>query len=278
MEARGPVLAAVDLSEISPFVVRAAHALSLRLGAPLLVLHCSEALTEEGDGDPLLPSLRAQVEEARRSAEAELGRVLDAAGLAGVGEVGSAVVAGDPQEAVPGEARSVGARLVVVGAPHPHWVRVTAAQKIVRHCAAPVLVVRRSPSAGYCRILVAVDFSGAAAEAWAVASALAGSGACLVACHAVEDGAPGDEARQRLEAWVRERPGTLETRFLVEAGAPQAALLRAAAREGADLLALGRPAHRGLAELLLGSLPERLSDHAPCVVLVAGGGGGWEEP
>lgn len=78
------------------------------------------------------------------------------------------------------------------------------------------------------------------------------------------------KVRQIVDEVVREDrsggcPDVLVTSAAVE-GVPAAALVEAS--DGADLLVLGKKQHNGLRNALLGSLGQRVLDHAVCAVVV----------
>lgn len=274
MGGSGPVLAAVDLSEISTAVLRCAQRLANKLGAGLAVFHAAEELPAEDEEGLLLPGLRRRVDEARRSARSSLEAFLGEAGLRDK-DLSAAIGPGPAPFSIVEHAGRVGAQLVVVGGPHPHLFPGSTAERVVRHCACPVLVVRRPPERGYRIALVGVDFSPGAARAWEAAVALAEADARMVACHVLEGTTDGEGdilAAGQLEHWVRGRAGGAGARVLVEHGSPRGTLVAAAEREGADLLAVGSHGRHGVAEALLGSVAERAVATSRCDVLVAGGG------
>jgi nucleotide-binding universal stress UspA family protein len=51
-------------------------------------------------------------------------------------------------------------------------------------------------------------------------------------------------------------------------GDPAEAILTVAEEEGADLIAVGNKGMRGSRRYLLGSVPDKISHHAPCSVLI----------
>lgn len=62
--------------------------------------------------------------------------------------------------------------------------------------------------------------------------------------------------------------GGIRVEFKCQAGNPGAKICQFAARWPADLIVLGRRGHRGLSEVLLGSVSSYVLHHAPCSVLV----------
>lgn len=131
-------------------------------------------------------------------------------------------------------------------------------------------------------VLVGVDFSAASRQAlergaaWAVKL-----GAPLVALHVLQPPAPmlpeaqialpdpvwlqslEQQAREQLEAWVKEIPGAGSR---VVWGSPAEELVAACTPE--TLLIVAQVGHTALARLLFGSTAARVVRHAPCDVLV----------
>ena len=138
------------------------------------------------------------------------------------------------------------------------------------------------------RILVPTDFSDPSAEALATAMALAkGAGSVVDLVHVaveasfalpppidvatvpidmekvlerVTDGLRAEEKRV-LDAGLR-----CETAMLV--GRPDAEIVSRATSTGAELIVMGTHGRSGLAHALLGSVAERVVQHAPCPVLI----------
>jgi nucleotide-binding universal stress UspA family protein len=139
------------------------------------------------------------------------------------------------------------------------------------------------------KILVGVDLGDPALEALRQARTLAhGTGASVAACHvlpAVHDlsalfpqwsldglaDATADDAsaRSAVIEHVRNRLGLELTEVFVEHGSAYAAIVRRAESEAADLVVVGSHARSGLARVVLGSVAERVAQHAHCSVLVA---------
>lgn len=272
------VIAAVDLTEISPAVAETGGRLAARLGGVCLVLHVVEALSGEEDAGTLLPVLRRWVGEVRRGAREGLDRLLAQPALAQY-PVRGEVAEGKGSARIVGAARALGARLVVVGGSPPDRLLGSTAERVIRRSPSPVLVVRRPPPAGYHRLVAGVDFSEASGRALATASALAEPGAQLTACHALDTlGLPQTpEIRAavqglepRVREWVWQWAGAAEVTVRVEPGRPREVLLEASRELSADLLAVGSRGRGPLRHLLLGSVAEAAARRASCDVLVAG--------
>jgi nucleotide-binding universal stress UspA family protein len=139
------------------------------------------------------------------------------------------------------------------------------------------------------KILVALDFGDASREALVQARALSHqTGGVLAACHvlpsladlsaffperalsSVEDTAPEDaRVRTQLQEHARTELGLELTEVFVERGSAYAEIVRRAEDWGADVIVIGSHGRTGLARAVLGSVAERVVEHAPCSVLIA---------
>jgi nucleotide-binding universal stress UspA family protein len=140
-------------------------------------------------------------------------------------------------------------------------------------------------------ILVGTDGSATAASAVEEAIALAGSiGARLLIVSAYE---PVSDARLRHERqelpddaqWMvgpreevlavleqsrdaAQRGGVKETETFARQGDPADAIIDVAEEQGCDLIVVGNKGMTGAKRFLLGSVPNKISHHAPCSVLI----------
>lgn len=142
----------------------------------------------------------------------------------------------------------------------------------------------------YSRIVVGVDGSGTASHALQEAARLAeAQGAELLIVSAYEPPDPKQVAR-----WQSESPGEMSWKFtgtaLVEEvlkkaekdatkilpkvrtvyqeGDPAESLIEVAESEEADLIVVGNKGMAGAKRFLLGSVPNKVSHHAPCDVII----------
>lgn len=210
------------------------------------------------------------------------------------------VTVGEPLAAAVGAARE--AALVVIGSrkgnPLREFVLGTQAERLIRLCRVPVLVVKRPPMGAYRRVLVPVELEPAARTVIAAATRLS-RGPRMEVLHALH---PGDELgmracelpetvvrRQRLRAVDRAR-ARLEG-LLGEGARPEAVVAVAfgdaaslvLAREQAmraDLVVIAKRQRALLADFLLGSVTRRVlaSSRADVLVLPADGrsAAGWQ--
>lgn len=167
----------------------------------------------------------------------------------------------------------------------------SSAERLVRKCRRPVLIVKARPQAPYRRVIVPVDFSPDSGAALALASALAPE-AGLTLVHAYEvpfEGKLGlagasaedieryrNEARGQASAKMDAllaaaglAPGRA-SRVLARAYTPQL-IQDTAAAAGADLIAIGKHGSSMAEELLLGSVTLHTLAAADCDVLVVPG-------
>jgi len=90
--------------------------------------------------------------------------------------------------------------------------------------------------------------------------------------------APGDlewmvNARENVEATLREASGSLEDAGVsvdtyAREGDPADAILDVAEEKTADLIVVGNKGMTGAKRFLLGSVPNKISHHAPCSVMI----------
>jgi nucleotide-binding universal stress UspA family protein len=188
-------------------------------------------------------------------------------------------------------ADSVSASVVVSGAQGSGGTRRmilgSTSSRLVRKCAAPVLVVRCQPSAPYRRVLVPIDFSASspacirAARHFAPAADLtllhvaslpfetqmraAGVSEALIGTYEV---AGREKGRERLKDAARHEglsPG--ECSEIVESGEPSTAICTHAAAGHFDLIVMGKRGSHVLEPLLLGGVAKHVLAEAECDVL-----------
>lgn len=207
--------------------------------------------------------------------------------------VSTKVVEGDPHVEIIRRGRLLEASLVVVGAhARRSWTDAvvgTTTERIIRKGDIPVLVVKRPPRGPYRRAIAAIEASDSAIRVVELAAALLldeGAKLTVLSCFTVpfETEISGGvreviartrrdlrDARTRaceeLLAGVRGLHGRAPTVEVVH-GDPRTEVLRAAARQRADLLVVGTHARSGIAHALLGSTAEALIRAAPCDVAV----------
>ena len=128
--------------------------------------------------------------------------------------------------------------------------------------------------AGFRRILVAVDFSPPTAEVLATAAAFARPwGARLELLHVLPLRETDTTAAQReLDACgPAELAGLVDARRVTRAVVAEVGILEAAQKSGADLIVVGTHGRTGLPHIRLGSVAERVVEHAPVPFLAVRG-------
>lgn len=117
----------------------------------------------------------------------------------------------------------------------------------------------------YRSILIATDGSPTAGEAARVGAGVArATGAQAILLH-VGDAEVG---ARMLEQAARALGDGLTVRTVTEQGDPADRILDVAEREGCDLIVVGNKGMTGAQRFLLGNVPNRVSHHAPCNVLI----------
>jgi len=117
----------------------------------------------------------------------------------------------------------------------------------------------------YKKMLIATDGSSTASKAAGIGAGLAKSvGAELLVLHV---GEPGDGESIVKDAASRFGDGlTVHTKSV--SGDPADMICDTAEREGVDLIVVGNKGMTGAKRFLLGSVPNQVSHHAPCNVLI----------
>ena len=163
----------------------------------------------------------------------------------------------------------------------------TTAERLLRKCERPVLVVKQSPNGGYANVLVPVDFSAYSATALKLATHVAPSANIAVA-HAFDVPFEGKlrladvsadeieryraQARQQARGKIRGLLQDVATNArqltdVVEQGDPHRLILAKEKQLGVDLIVMGK--HGSMVEdLLIGSVTRHVLSGSKCDVLV----------
>jgi nucleotide-binding universal stress UspA family protein len=282
MRLRGPVLAAIDLTDAADEVLRQAGAIAASLRTRLVVCH---VLQETLQARMLFPQLAerdaaAQADIEQRAREAVEAR---AATITGRSRTDFEVVLefGSAHSGILTQIEQVGAGLVVVGPGH-------AAERVARYARCTVLVARAST--GGC-VLGATDFSDPSLPAIEVAAAEAvrrGAALRLMYCLEFADpvligssnmaigvlpALPGDVVEE-LERSSRDRLQSSLARLgvagecFVTRGYPGVAIVEAARDVATELIVVGMRGRSNLARMLLGGVADAVLHTAPCSVMV----------
>jgi nucleotide-binding universal stress UspA family protein len=283
------ILCPIDFSDCSRQALRAAVRLANEHAAELELLHVWYLPATLYAGENLVPNgaIRQMEREAARGLEAALA---EARGL-GAQRVGTRLLSGVPWPTIVDVASEPSIDLIVAGTHgRTGLARVilgSVVQRIVRHAPCSVLVVRPEGGLGpFDHVMCATDFSDSSHHAMALAGALAkpgGKGVTLL--HVLEvPGGYSDEPHPSsiyreldrrsaalLDKWASELQGMvkLPVATSLRVGYPGAEALRALDDDRTiDLVVTGSHGRTGLQRLMLGSVAEKVAQHARCPVLV----------
>jgi nucleotide-binding universal stress UspA family protein len=287
------VLVATDLSEGADEAIRQGHERAQAAGGELVVCHVVPNALRYNPLFPQrnTPDAEGMVALERKVADATEARVVAVTGRAS-GSFRVLIDDGAPDAAIVRMADEVGSTLVVVASRGltglDRLLLGSVAERVVRYAHCPVLVARPRTKTG--RVLVATDFSEAAAGAVAAAGEEASVlGAKVTLMHSVDVlpdpafglGAPFgasmvippkellDEARQAAVKALEELRGRfhLDADVLSVEGNAASAILDAARDLPAEEIIVATRGRTGIARMVLGSVAERVVAHAPCPVL-----------
>lgn len=272
------IIAAVDLSGISPVVVHTAERLALILGVGVRVLYVAEPMTDVEDGAYVLPMLKRMAEETMGELEADFRAFT--AGLPPPEGVDRelAFATGKAASEVIRHSRAVDAPIVVIGAPHPGALAATTFGRILRRAVTPVLVTRGTLEGRYEKVLAGMDFSGASIEALTLAAGFSNPSSQLRLVNVLPNFSKAaflenarelmEKRRSELYALARETLPGREVEIEVRKGQAKHELVLAGREAGADLVAVGVTASRKLKSFFLGSVAEAVAKNGDSDVLV----------
>ena len=271
------ILVATDLSTRSDRAVQRAVRLSAKLRLPCRIV---SVVDDDLPDDILADRVRDVSQRLERFA----------ASLAAPGqEVTSAVVPGDPHQAILEQAEAHDAALIVLGLhrsrPFLDLFRETTMVRVVRGSLRPVLLVHDQAVQDYARVLVPVSFSPSCAAALRMADTVA-PGADLRSFHAVPipysgltGEGPGsatardlcDLATRQRDAWLAglDLPHTLPEIEIISGGITETIGRMTAVKP--DLIAVGAHTRSGFSPNVLGSFVTDLIFAPPCDLLVVRG-------
>jgi nucleotide-binding universal stress UspA family protein len=266
----GLILAGTDGSERAEEAVGRAARLASLTGAALDLAY-------------VIDTKRPHDKEVEPKVEAALQRAETLASKEGVVAT-TKVVAGDPAEALVGEAVDHAADLICVGPDAGilggtvHVGRVAA--HVLRHAPCSVMVGREAGPTFPGSILCGVDGSDSSVETAGLAARLAVAAGVELRLQHVIPVFAGDEREWTLDD---DEPDPIEIESAAQAaraggarlireralGRPEYALVETAERDGVDLVVVGSRPLSGVARVLLGSVSEYVAIHAHSSVVVA---------
>ena len=282
------IVAAIALENGDEPVARRAIQLATEHRAKLVLVHAIENLPAS---DPdLPPPVKEEAVAGVFTAEA-IAALQDLAAGAAV-ETDIMVECGKADQIIDRLIRPHAADLLVIGPGKPQNLRErvfgSTADRVVRSCACPILVVKREAAQPYRRIAAAIDFSPMSFAAAQTAARIAPL-AVLELIHALEIpltfeqamlkvGTSQAEVDQYLKAKARAVHADLRSlrsslsvpgKVRIVRGDPTTALVRLARSGRMNLLALGVQGRNAVSKLVLGSVTRRLLADSSCDVLLA---------
>lgn len=251
------IAVATDFTMTSDHAVTLASAIATRCAAELTLVNVVEPApySQIGADTATLKAL------AQGTLDANLVRVRD-----DVPTAGGVLLVGRPAEELLAFAEATAIDLVVSGThgrkAADRWLVGSVADKLVRSCHAPVLIVHDA-APEFRRLLVATDFGPASERAVELAARLAATyGARITLLHALDEDAPAgelDSARARLEEIaVGIRKLAPECDVLERQGRTWAEIADEAARGSYDLVVVGTHDRSPLFKWLRGSVAEQV--------------------
>jgi nucleotide-binding universal stress UspA family protein len=287
------ILVGVDFSPESEIAVLHAAQLAQQKGARLILAHVLPLPSDIAQDSSYDPIFRAQIASAELGAEhrgqaTELLQATEVRCEALGVQVEAVLVDDNPSDGLARVADEMGAHLMVAGTHGrtglKRFLLGSVAERAVRLSNVHSLVARGAPAdgRGYQRILVASDFSPAAAAALDMALAIAPPEASIELVHCWQTpvaptGIPLEPMRRQLERSVAESADRVlaesesarrRVRFVSVESSAAEGIRRRAEEESCDLIVTGSHGRRGVRRLLLGSVTETIIRHAPCSVLV----------
>lgn len=290
------ILCPVDFSSGSKQAMRVAVRMARTAGAELTLAHAWHipALAFAGEYPMPAGAIDGMVADEQR----ELAAAVAEATALGAPRVTSRFVDGLPWEslcdllradptydlAVMGTHGRTGFRRILLG---------SVAEQVIRHAPCSVLTVRgRDAGPPFRHILCPIDLSASSRQAMNLAAELvAPDGQGIVLLHVlqlppasvVDPATPPyaveveRAARRHVEEWAAELRARVSVPVVtrIESGGPAARALTALdADMSFDLVVVGSHGRTGLTRVLIGSVAEQITRHAPCPVLVARSRGG----
>ncbi|MBD3677743.1 MAG: universal stress protein [Rhodobacteraceae bacterium] len=271
------ILVASDLSPRADRALRRAFDLAAEHGARLTVASIVDQDLPDDLREGFAADIRARLERFAASIDARRGVAHEIQ-----------VEPGDPSADIPRLAAEAEADLIILGRhrdrPFMDLIRETTMERIVRFSPVPVLLVREPSDHPYKKVLLAVDFSPASAEAARLTERLLPK-AQISGFHAVHiafqglvgpNGHAADArfylgaARRELESWARSEalPHIEEQTHVLEGGVHQV-MHRRIRDLSPDLLAVGAHGRSGAAPFAVGSFANDLMRDPPCDLLIA---------
>lgn len=283
------IVAAVDFSEYARWAAERAALIAREQAATLRLLHVISGSTL----DDLRHMLRGSTEIEAAVMEDANARLRETAvslttqfGVIAQEEVGTGqVIAKIRAAAEPADLLVLGARGTN---PLRDLVLGTTAERLIRTCPRPALIVKQVPERAYQRLIVPVDFSAYSAPALSVARLVAPH-ARISIVHAFRmpfearlriAGATNEAMQRYCDEERRDAAGRIDQLIteclagsrreasIVKEGDPSPVILAEAKAQAADLIVIGKQGQSRAEELLLGSVTRHVLAGSTCDILV----------
>ncbi|MCW5800053.1 MAG: universal stress protein [Nitrospira sp.] len=283
------IVAAIDFSEYARSAAERAALIAKEQAATLRLLHVISGSSLDDLRNVLRGSAEieaAVIEEANIKLRETATALNKSTGVTAQEEVATGQVIAKIRAA------AEAADLLVLGArgtnPLRDLVLGTTAERLLRTCRRPSLVVKRAPNKTYQRLIVPVDFSAYSAPALTMARQVAPH-ARISIVHAFRVPFEGrlriagateeairrycDEERQEAGRCIDQLiaeclPSTQRAACIVEQGDPSPVILAQVQAQAADLIVIGKQGQSRAEELLLGSVTRHILAGSSCDILV----------
>ena len=284
------ILVALDLTPASEWAFERARQIAEAHGVGLTAVHVidDQVLDYNGDNENFGAVLAAR-------AEARLSRLWSDLPASLASRFRHVISTGSPWQGIVAAAEESGASLIVLGLhrvnPMMDVFIGTTAERIIRHSAAPVLMVRDKPAGAYRKVMVGTDFSPSSSHALQAALRLVPAADFLVV-HIFETPFPGliRLSDEQLDTYRKERhaeaanqvqadlgmflgtytgPKAPQITSLCERGVPVNGLARMVERHQPELLVIGTDSRNSMPGARLGSVAVTFLNDPPCDVLVS---------
>jgi len=283
------ILAALDLTAHADRAFERASMLAAAHGAKLTLVHIvdSNVLRYEDEGGALAEAMKAK-------AEVRLAGYTDRLDPESQSTVDSHVVIGKAWEEIIAVADRVESDLIVIGLHHVKPIkdafRGTTAERVIRSCSRPILMVRDKPGGPYRKVVAATDFSLCSAHALEAGLRIAPD-AAFTLLHVFETPFPAlirfseaevDQYKRPLIERARQEAAEAMDAFrrghdafeasitpMLERDEAVHGISKAVQDQKADLLVMGTRGRTGLVRAMVGSVALTFLQNPPCDVLVA---------
>jgi nucleotide-binding universal stress UspA family protein len=260
------ILVGTDGSDTASKAVAHAVELAKRMGAELIISH-SYAPPKGDVGAPFGPSEPFPGIEVGKSILKDVEKR-----FGGDVQLRSVLREGEPGDVLVDVAEEEGIDLLIVGnkgmTGAKRFVLGSVPNTVSHHAPCSVMIVNTTGGKDvgmYKRVLAATDGSSTAGHAARVAAEIAKAAKAKLTLVYVGDSKEGE---QTLAQAAKSLSNGVKVETRVKSGDPADKIIEAAEDESSDLIVVGNKGMTGAKRFLLGSVPNQVSHHAPCHVLI----------